>query len=106
MGSPVGLPSPDERLLSSLVVLLVVVVARLTLTSATVIATGTAVATGTALTLYIALGLLHEHAVRELVLTRLRIDLEELHLDVVTLLDASLLNGLEALPGYLRDVQA
>ena len=42
---------------------------------------------------------------RELVLASLRIDLKELHLDVVALLDTSLLNGLQALPSNLRDVE-
>ena len=49
-------------------------------------------------TLHVTLGLLNQHTVRELVLTSLRVDLQQFHLDLVTLLDTSLLNGLKALP--------
>lgn len=83
-----------------------VVVAGLTLTtSLTARTTLATLTTGTALTLHVTLGLLHQHTVRELVLASLRIDLKELHLDVVALLDTSLLNGLQALPSNLRDVE-
>ena len=41
-------------------------------------------------TLLIAFGLLNEHTVRELVLTGLRVNLQQLHLDVVAFLDACL----------------
>ena len=69
--------------------------------------TGTAVTltTGTTRTLLVALGLVEQHTVRELVLTGLRIDLKQLDLDVVALLDASLLDGLQALPLDLGDVE-
>ena len=79
-----------------------VVAAFATGTTLTTIATLT---TRTTLTLDIALRLVDEHTVRELVLTGLRIDLEQLHLDLVTFLDASLLDRLEALPSDLRDVE-
>ena len=65
----------------------------------------TTLATLTGRTLYITLGLLDKHAVRELVLTSLRIDLKELHLDLVTLLDTSLLDSLKALPVNLGDME-
>lgn len=75
----------------------------------TVLATRTALATltttRTAWALSVALWLLFEHAVRQLVLTRLRINLQELHLDMVTLVDTSLLNSLETLPCNLRDME-
>ena len=54
--------------------------------------------TWTTLTLYISLWLLKEYTARELVLTSLWINLEELHLKLITLLDTSLLYGLETLP--------
>ena len=59
----------------------------------------------TALALYIALGLLREHTVGELIFARLRVYFQELHLDVVALVNAGVLNGLKALPRYLRDVE-
>jgi hypothetical protein len=61
--------------------------------------------TTTLLRLYIALGLLDEHTMREFVLARLRIDLKEFHLNMVTLLDTSLLDSLEALPVNLGDME-
>ena len=82
-----------------------------TFTALTAVATLTTLRTVTALTtftggtLHITLGLLDQHTVRELVLTRLRIDLKQLHLNLVTLLDASLLDGLEAFPVDLRDME-
>ena len=82
---------------------LTTVVATLaTWTTLTTIATLTTWAT---LTLDIALGLVDEHTVRELVLTSLRINLEQFDLDLVTFLDASLLDRLETLPSDLRDVE-
>ena len=63
----------------------------------------TALATGR--TLNVVGWLLDQHTMRELVLTCLRIDLKQLHLDLVALLDASILNGLEALPVDLRDME-
>ena len=58
----------------------------------------TALTTFTGWTLHVTLGLIDQHTVRELVLTRLRVDLQELHLDLVTFLDTSLLDSLKALP--------
>jgi hypothetical protein len=49
--------------------------------------------------------LLNQYTMRELVLTSLRIDLEQLNLDVVALLDTSLLDCLKTLPVDLADVQ-
>jgi hypothetical protein len=49
--------------------------------------------------------LLNQYTMRELVLTCLRINLQELNLNVVALLDTSLFNGLKALPVDLADVQ-
>ena len=88
---------------------------RTTLATITAVTTFTTIATFTTLgtlttlaacrTLLIALGLLDEYTVRELELTSLRINLEQLDGDFVTLLDASLLNSLKALPVDLRDVE-
>ena len=61
--------------------------------------------TWTTLTLNITLWLFHQHTVRELVLASLRINLHQLHLDLVTFLDASLFNCLKTLPINLRDVE-
>ena len=66
-----------------------------TLTTRTTIAT---FATWTTLTLYVTLGFREQNAVRELVLTSLRVDLHELHLDLVAFLDASLFDCLKTLP--------
>ena len=84
-------------------------------TVATIRATLTTVATLTTLraltalttgrTLYVVGRLLDQHTMRELVLTCLRIDLKQLHLDLVALLDTSVLNSLEALPVDLRDME-
>jgi hypothetical protein len=79
-----------------------------TITTFATIATLATLRTLTALsgrTLLIALGLLDEYTVRELELTSLRINLEQLDGDLVTLLDTCLLDGLEALPVDLRDVE-
>ena len=54
--------------------------------------------TWTTLTLYISLWLWNKNLVRELILTSLRIDFEELNCDLVTLLDTSLFNCLKTLP--------
>ena len=78
---------------------------RTTLATVTAIATITTLTTLRALTalatcrtLHIVGRLLNQHTVAELVLTSLRINLKELHLDMVTLLDTGLLDSLEALP--------
>ena len=82
---------------------------RTTITTLTTIATlatlRTLAALTTGRTLYVVGRLLDQHTVRELVLTCLRIDLKQLHLDLVALLDTSILNGLEALPVDLRDME-
>ena len=65
----------------------------------------TALRTWTTLTLYITLWLLHQYTMRELVLTSLRINLHQLHLDLVAFLDASLFNCLKTLPVDLRDME-
>ncbi len=88
-----------------LTMLAVLTTAVATLTTLTARTTLTALATRTALTLYISLRLLEKHAVRELVLASLRVDLHELHLDFVAFLDASLFNCLKTLPVDLRDVE-
>ncbi len=81
---------------------LLVVVALATLRAGTTLTTLRAGATLTTLaaggTLLVALGLLNEHAVRQFVLARLGVNLQEFHLYVVTLLDAGFLDGLQALP--------
>jgi hypothetical protein len=72
------------------------------LTSFTTVTTLATLWTLTALTtgrsLYVVSRFLNQYTMRELVLTCLRINLKELHLNVVTLLDTSLLNGLKTLP--------
>ena len=68
----------------------------ITLWALTALATLTTLTTSR--TLYIVGGLLDQHTVRELVLAGLRINLKELHLDLVTFLDTSLLDSLKALP--------
>ena len=80
---------------------------RTALTTLTTLGTGTTLATlrtRTALTLYISLGLRNEYTVRELILTRLLVNLHQLHGDLVAFLQTSLLDGLQALPVNLRDV--
>ena len=78
-------------------------------TTLTTVATLTTLRALTALTtgrtLNVVGRLLDQHTVRELVLTSLRIDLKQLHLDLVALLDTSILNRLEALPVDLRDME-
>ena len=76
---------------------------RTTLTTITTLRTLTIAAlttlrTWTTLTLYISLGLRDEHAVRELVLTSLRINLKQLHGNLVAFLQTSLFDGLQTLP--------
>ena len=88
--------------LTMLAVLTTTVATLATLTARTTLTT---LATRTALTLYISLRLLEKHAVRELVLASLRVDLHELHLDLVAFLDASLFYCLKTLPVDLRDVE-
>ena len=79
---------------------------RATITTITTLATLRALTTlTTGRTLYVVGRLLDQYTMRELVLTRLRIDLEQLHLDLVALFDTSILNGLEALPVDLRDME-
>ena len=80
----------------------------LTTTLMTVVATWTTLTTlwtWTTLTLYITLRLLHQYTMRELVLTSLRINLHQLHLDLVAFLDTSLFNCLKTLPVDLRDME-
>ena len=74
-------------------------------TVATLTTVGVLTALPTGRTLDITLGLLNKHTMRELVLTCLRVNLKEFHLNVVTLLDTSLFDGLKALPVNLRDVE-
>ena len=75
------------------------------MTIITTTATLTTLWTWTTLTLLIALWLLHQHTVRKLVLTSLRINLHQLHLDLVAFLDASLFNCLKTLPIDLRNME-
>lgn len=49
-------------------------------------------------TLYVALGLRDEHTVRELVLAGLRVNLKQLHGNLVAFLDAGFLDGLQTFP--------
>lgn len=67
----------------------------------TTVTTRTAVATRTTARLYVVGRLLFKNAVRELVLSCLGVNVEQLNLDVVTFLDTCLLNGLKTLPGNL-----
>ena len=92
---------------------------RTALTTVTTLATITAVTMLTTLStfgalrtlttallrLYIVSRLLDEYTVRELELTSLGVNLQELHLNLVTLLDASFLDSLQTLPVNLRDVE-
>ena len=79
---------------------------RATITTVATLATlWTLTALTTGRTLYVVGRFLDQHTVRELVLTCLRIDLKQLHLDLVALLDTSILNRLEALPVDLRDME-
>ena len=61
--------------------------------------------TGTAFALYIALGLLEQDAAAQLELAGLGVNLQELHLQLVALLDASLFDGLKALPVDFADME-
>ena len=72
-------------------------------TAAVATLAGRTAATGRRLS--VTFGFRHERAARELELARLRVDVYELHNDVVALLQASLFDRLEALPVDLRDVQ-
>ena len=49
-------------------------------------------------TLYIVGRLLNQNTMRQLVLACLRINFQQLHLNLVTFLDTSILNGLKTLP--------
>ena len=101
------------ELLRSLLIITMLVTTWLTswtltttlMTVITTTATLTTLWTWTTLTLYITLWLLHQHTVRELVLASLRINLHQLHLDLVAFLDTSFLNCLKTLPVNLRDVE-
>ena len=88
-----------REILMLLAVVMVLVAAWTTLGTILPVSAWTALAALTltawaTLTLLIAFRLLFEDAVRELVLASLRINLKELDLDVVTLVDASLLDSL------------
>ena len=65
-----------------------------TLTTVATLWTLTALTTGG--TLHVIGGLLNQHTVAQLVLTRLRVNLQKLHLNVVAFLDAGLFNRLQA----------
>ena len=79
---------------------------RTTLTTVTALsALRTLAALTTGGTLYVTFWLLNQHAVGELVLTRLRVNLKELHLDLVSLLDTCFLDSLETLPVNLTDMK-
>ena len=101
------------ELLRSLLIITMLVTTWLTswtltttfMTILTTTATLTALRTWTTLTLYITLWLLHQHTMRKFVLASLRINLHQLHLDLVAFLDASLFNCLKTLPINLRDVE-
>ena len=54
----------------------------------------------TALTLYVSLWFRDEHAVRQLVLACLRVNLKEFHLDLVAFFQTSLFNSFKTLPVY------
>ena len=72
-----------------------------TLTAVTALSalwTLTAFTTFTCGTLHIALGLLNQHTVTQLVLAGLRVNLQQFYLNLVTLFDTCLLDGLQALP--------
>lgn len=102
------------ELVGEVAVLLLSIVVVLVATWTTLAALLTVVAMWTTLavvaawatwTLLVAFWLLEQHAMRELVFAGLRINLKQLDLDVVTLLDSSLLYGLQALPENLGDVE-
>src|SRR5574344_736440 len=75
-----------------------------TLTALTTVAPTTVGAFAT-FALYVVCGLLDEHTVGELVFAGLGVNLQKFHLNVVTFLDASLLDGLKAFPVDFRDVE-
>ena len=88
-----------REILMLLAVVMVLVAAWTTLGTILTVSAWTALAAltltaWTTLTLLITFRLLFEDAMRELVLASLRINLKELDLDVVTLVDASLLDSL------------
>ena len=101
------------ELLRSLLIITMLVTTWLTswtltttfMTIITTTATLTALRTRTTLTLYITLWLLHQYTMRKFVLASLRINLHQLHFDLVAFLDASLFNCLKTLPINLRDVE-
>ena len=72
--------------------------ALLTLTTLWTLSALTTLWARAAFTLLVSLWLLDEHSVRELVLASLLVDVDKLHLNLVTLLDACLFNSLKALP--------
>jgi hypothetical protein len=92
---------------SVLITMLLTTIATIwtTVTTISTLWTLTALTALTGRTLYIVCRLLNQYAMRELILTCLWIDLKQLNLDMVTLLDTSLLDSLEALPVNLRDMQ-
>ena len=79
-----------------------------TWTTLATVTTLTSLRTRTTLTLWTLLvvsRLLNENTARELVLASLLVDVDELHVNLVILLDASLLDSIETLPVNLRDVE-
>ncbi len=101
------------ELLRSLLIITMLVTTWLTswtltttfMTIITTTATLTTLRAWTTLTLYITLWLLHQYTMRKFVLASLRINLHQLHLDLVAFLDTSLFNCLKTLPINLRDVE-
>ena len=75
--------------------LLVVVAAR----------TSSTLATWATWAFLIALGFRLQHAVRELILARLGVNLHQLHLDFVALMQAGILHGVQTIPVDFRDMQ-
>ena len=65
----------------------------------------TTLAARTTRTLGVAFRLLLKHTMRQLVLAGLRVYLKEFHLDVVAFVNACFLDGLQALPRYLGDME-
>ena len=76
-----------------------------TLAAVTTFATFWAWTTLTLWTLHIVSRLLNEYTTRELVLTSLLVDINQLHVDFVTFLDASLFDSVETLPVDFADVK-
>ena len=58
----------------------------------------TTLATRTTRALLVAFRFRLQHTVGELVLARLRVDLHQLHLDLVALVETSVLNGVQTVP--------